>query len=688
MRYTKADLLTSVVGSYDQTKTTIQGRVFSKTVDSKTALGPPLNKFIDVFSVAGVTPAPNATVCSPNGRVISVQLEASGLSVISLFTKNFSTGDISYVGKIQVALPDVAATTHTFRSVKLLDGAGTTGWKILITTSATVLINGGSFLVNSIDQADFVPVGFPTINFATGNNQKAVYFMQDSANVGVNHLQTASAGTVLDSSANKLYAHNGIAATHQYYVFDLSVAPTYTTTAITGTEATNIINHTGHVFNNNDPIVFQSLTGGAGLTAGTVYFVRNAVAGVSYEVSATSGGASINFTTDISSGTVGRAFGTSTANFLHKTGNLPALTGTLLLTDSEDFAQPTSTGIVAVDTFDCAFFATTSNLYLGRLSELTSGTTSWSSLNTVNLLGTPNQIIAPVATYASWSSVLQKVVYTVGQVFVMKSFANNSIDKIFGGANNRYFEGITTEAVEFQPFSAITSMDLESGWLFVTNGSTGQRGVMTVDLRSDSLFNYSYIVTKVMNSPQAVYKFMTTTDALFEYTGSLSIYYRTSGFGSISGGWTAIGFAEDLTAFASGSQVQFKIAFDTLALDTSIHAQLCEFFLGYESLVDNSVNWELSVDDSDNGNPSRTAFRLKTAYSSSVPTLYYRAYDLSDALLVNHNTVTNSSLFQYSSDGGVTWNNLGTVPNTVGTLIRYTFAAPPGVDIRPSIKEA
>lgn len=686
MRYVKADLLEDVVSVYDQTKTTIQGRALEQVVDGKNVIGAPLNKFIDVFTNAAVTPAPNATVCTTNGRIFTIQLEAAGLSVIALHTINFNTGAIAYIGKVQIQIPDTAATTTTFRSIKVID-TGTTGWKMFITTTGSVLINGGTFLVNKLDLSDFVPIGFPTISFATTNDAKAVYFLQDPANTGVGQLQTASAGSVLNVSANRLYVHNGVSATHQYYVYDTSIAPTYSTGAVTGVAATDVISHAGHTFLANDPVVFTSITGGAGITVGTVYFVRNPVAGVSYELSATSGGALLNFTTDISAGTVGRAFGTTGSNFVHKTGNLPALTGTLLLTDSEDFAQPTGTGIVSIDGFDCAFFSTSSNLYLGVLSELTSGAVTWPSLSTVNLLGTPNQILAPVATYATWSNALNRAIYSVGQVFVIKQFVNNAIEKIFGGSSNRYFEGLTTENVEFQPFSAITSLDVEAGWIFITNGSTGQRGVFAADLRSDATFDYSYIVTKVLNTPAAVYKFLASIDALFEYTGSLTVYYRTSGFGSISGGWTALPFSEDITAFASGTQVQFKIAFDTLGLDTSIPAQLCDFVLGFESLTDSSNNWELSVDDSDNGNPSRSAFRLKEAYSGSVPTLYYRAKDLSDVTLVTHNTVTNAALFEYSTNSGVSWNAVGVIPNTVGTLVRYTFAASPGVDIRPSLRE-
>lgn len=683
MRYVKADLLDDTVTSYDQTKTTLQGRAFEKTVDGKQALGPSVNKFLDVFSDTGITLGTNSIFMTDNGRVFVLSTEASTTSIV-LYEIDYDTGVTSWVGRILIQMPDTAATTTTYRGLKAID-TGTTGWKIFIATTGSVLINGGVLLINSIDKADFVQVGFPTIPFATGSNQKAVYKLDDPANIGVGTLSTAIAGLILDSGAGRLYAHNGVAATHQYYIFNSGATPTYVPEAVTGVAATDIVSHAGHTFVDNDPVVFTSITGGAGLTAGTVYFVRSSVAATSYQLSATSGGAAINFTTDISSGNVGRAFGTTGALFLHKTGNLPALTGTLLLTDSEDYALPTHTTNSGQS---CAFFATTTNIYLGQLSELTTGAVTWPSLVTANILGTSNQITAPTATYAAWSNALDKAVISTGSTFIMKQCVNNVIDRIFGGTSNKYLETFNFEAIELQTAASIVGMDLASGWVGILNTTTGQRGVILSDLRSDSLFDYSFIVTKVMNTPDAVYKFMTTVDSLYDYTGSLDIYYRTSGFGSISGGWTAIPFAEDLTAFAAGQQVQFKILFATLGLDTCIPAQLCDFFLGYESLTDNSDYWELSVDDSDNGNPSRTAFRLKTAYASSVPTLYYRAYDLSNVQLVNHNTSANAALFEYSTNSGVSWNALGTIPNTVGTLVRYIFSSPPGVDIRPSIRES
>ena len=74
--------------------------------------------------------------------------------------------------------------------------------------------------------------------------------------------------------------------------------------SITGVASTDIITAVGHNFTTNQGVIFPSLTGGAGLTASTtVYFVMD-ISGDTFKVSTTSGGAAVNFTTDITEGTV------------------------------------------------------------------------------------------------------------------------------------------------------------------------------------------------------------------------------------------------------------------------------------------------------------------------------------------------------------------------------------------------
>lgn len=78
--------------------------------------------------------------------------------------------------------------------------------------------------------------------------------------------------------------------------------------AVTGTAATDLFSRVAHGFVAGDAVRFTGLTGGTGLTAGKTYFVI--AAGLTadvFAVSATLGGATINFTTDLTVGTVSRA---------------------------------------------------------------------------------------------------------------------------------------------------------------------------------------------------------------------------------------------------------------------------------------------------------------------------------------------------------------------------------------------
>lgn len=691
MKLYKADLLSSVGNTYDQNRTTIQGRVFQKTVTGTPVLGPPLSKFIDVFSDSAENPS--QIYCTDNGRLFSTGAIVNGSTYdtlpIILHTVDFQTGEYTYRGKIFIQIPNLAATTHTIRGLKAID-TGNTGWKIFIATTASVTINGGLFLVNNLDLADFVSTGFPTIPMATSTNTKSVYLLQDPSNIGTGQLNIATVGMVLDPPNNRIYVHNGNATTHQYFVYDTSVVPTYVSSPVSVSVASpGVVTHTEHTFNNNDPVIFKSGTLPTGLSLNTVYFVRNPIAGVSYNLSSTSGGASINTTGSPSVGAeIGRAWGTIGSNWVHKTGNLPSLAGTLLANDSEDRAVPSNAPVNGgvLNGNPCAFLATTTNLYLGLLSELTSGSNSWPSLTTSNTLGSSNQITSPTTTFASWSDVLDAATYTTNtSKFITKQVVNNIIISNTGELNNQYYETFNPETVNLG-LVTVTGMDNANGWLFVSGGTTGQRGVIAVDFRSDSLYDHSYIVTKVFNNVASSLKSFSTWEKLWESTGNIKLQYRTSGFGSISGGWIDISSYEELN-LAIANQIQFKILFNIQSEGSSSPAQVNELICG---ILDDSAisdNWEFSNDFSDNGVPSRATFRLKQTYATTVPQLFFRWRDLSNNLLGTSNTITNISNFDYSTDNGNTWVPMGTIPNVVGTLLRYSFTTPPGVDVRPYLRE-
>lgn len=686
-----ANLLANVVSSYDQTKTTIQGRVLQSVVNSKSCLGPRLSNFIDVYTDtagAGSVTMAGPMFLSTTGRLFIISTIAAGVGQIVLYNFDLTGASApSYVGLIRFNMPNTAATTHTVRGLKV-DDSNTSNIRIFVATTGSVAINGGLFLINKVALADFVPVGPATIPFGTGSDLRAVYQINGSSFLGTLNNTTNIAGIHIDTSTTRIRAHNGVSATHQYHEYDYSTVPNSVGTTVTITIATpGVVTHTAHGFAANDQVVL-STTGAlpTGLVAGTVYFVRNPTANT-YELSATTGGASIT-TTGTQSGThtARRAFGQTGAMPYVATGNLPALAGVLLATNGEDLYTP-STGPNAGSL--CVTFGSTTNAYEGKVSELTAAATLWPSLRTVNLLGTPLDIISPTAQFFSLGATTQDIVYvTANAQFVSKPFTNSVINAVFGSYVNAVLEG-NPMTTEYFGLNTVAGIERRSGWLLASSATVGQRGISYCDYRSDTLFDYSYVVSPVIDIIDGTLKDIRSIEAAFDNTGTLTFKYRVSGFGSIAGGWTDISTAEDLSPLAiSAAQIQYKILFDIINQNLPTPAQVIDLYSEVTLPGENSDNWEVSNGNTVSGSPTRTAFRLKKAYASSVPTLFYRAYDLSNALLVNQTTLTDPTKFTYSTDNGLTWLPLGTIPNVVGTLVRYSWTSPPGVDIRPSIRES
>jgi hypothetical protein len=780
MKLLDVKLLDSVGTSYDQTRTTLAGRVTQRTIDSKPVLGPSPTRFLDVFSdTAGAFTPLTTMFATDNGRVFMIGAIAGGALPVVCYEINQTTGVHTYVGRVNIAVPSSPAIVHTVRSIKVIDN-GVSGWKIYIIATGTVLFGGsGVLLANNIARADFSQVSPPTIPFATGNNQKAVYQLGRLAslgsrsmtitlgapvkfnftahgfsnndqvyftsqvgsawtsstfavntkyfvrNAGLNDFELSATfngpsigaaagptsvvmqplnqeidafGAIIDVAANRLYTHVGTAANPQYFVRDTSVAPTYSTLTVDVTAGSPAkIGLVAHGLTENEPVQFLAGTLPAPFALNTTYFVRVVTAN-DFELSATAGGASITAGTTSAGVTLGKAFGYTNSQWLHSTSIMPAITGTLLTTsDAEAIATPVSAPLNGslLNGQKCAFFATSTNLYLGRLDELTAGATTWASLTTANMLGLPSQIVAPVVVTASWSDALDHAIVLIGQAatnafrFMLKKVENNKLTALFGDSCMEFYETTTKEAYEMRPSLPYLNFTNNSGWLFGLSSATGQRGVFASDVRSDSLFDHSYIVSKVLTLPQnAVIKSVDVEKELVKTGGDVKVDYRLSGFGSISGGWIELDPDQELSIIA-GTQVQFKLSFKTHTFDRTSHVQISDLLVGYDALEELSDNWEYSYDDSSAGSPTRIGFRLKQAYATSIPsTLKFQASDLSGTILVSNTITANPTNFQYSTDGGTTWLNLGTIPNTVGTLVRYTFTSPPGTDIRPSLKDS
>lgn len=783
MKLLDLNLLTSTGSIYDQTRTTIAGTVKQSTINSKPCLGPIEPKFIDTFTDTAGLSFTGAMYLTPNnrlfvlGQAVSTVVPFTQQYYIALYNFNPTDGSYSYQGRCVVQLPVSSTTAHTFRSLKVLDNPGATGWKIVICSFINALVSG-TYLVNKVDASDFTAGGVPVvIDFATGNDQKAVYQLVRSTtnttldctivssatattftsighglvngdqvymssfsggawststfavhvryyvvsatvndfqlsrtfngpvlgsaasptNVIIKSMESelAPAGMALDDATGMLYTLDGLPAACEIWARDISaITPTYSfsagATAATGTPGV-ITTLAPHGLKTDDTVQVLGGIIPGGLVAKQVYFARNVTA-TTLELSLTTGGASIAFT---SSGTIdiGRPFGWTDAGWQFKTGGLPGLTGSgFLLLDNMMVTEPTDAPLnSALNGEKCIFFATNSLMYIGKISDLADGSPSWSSLTQFNYLGQTGQFAAlGTPVHATYSKVLDRALFiTTGSPKVIsKQIKNNDFHSIFGEIGFNAYETFANENLELRTLTTPTFIQNEYGWLIVNSTTIGQRGLILMDMRGDTLVGAAFVVSKVVTLPNNAVLKSLLFDVERKIGGAdLDVYYRTSGFGSVSGGWISIPDFENFQILGA-TQIQFKIGYKVQCIDKTLPLQIASMALGYEAQEELSDNWEYSLDDSSSGSPTRCGFRLKMAYPSAVPsTLSFRAHDLTGVLLVSQTITSNPANFQYSTDGGTTWLSLGTIPNVVGTLVRYTFVSPPGTDIRPTIKD-
>lgn len=376
--------------------------------------------------------------------------------------------------------------------------------------------------------------------------------------------------------------------------------------------------------------------------------------------------------------------------FVLKTGVLPGVVGTLLLINSVNLCTPTSDSgaPVGVQGSLCIFSPGSTAFNIGKVSEWTSGATSWPSLVQADVLDAASMNTANVPLTAHFSDTLQRIVFQLNSGnWVIKKFVNSVYEFVFGSASNTQYR--TANPLAFYEFGAVvvTSTFTSLGWIFNVNGTTaGQIGAQAFDLRSLYQFDYSSIISKVIDTPSSQWLSLAINSPLRSFG---KFFYRITGFGSATGNWLDVPTDRVLSALSSAAQVQFKFQPRMERDGSTVPLQLIEAHLILQPNSEISDYWEYSREKSASGSPTDCVFRLKKVYATAVPAgIHFRAHDLTDVQLLDHNTTANAANFNYSSNDGGSYSPLGTIPNVVGTLLRYRFSSPPGVDIRPSLREA
>jgi len=727
--------------------TTLLGRVFQKTLQGQQALGPSRTQFIDVQTLAGFSPL--MSFYNPTTQHLFVVSGASANPSIALFNFNSSNGTYSYVGKVIMSLANSAVTTYTFRGFKVYESGGVIN--LLLSTGGSVATNGGTYAALGLSTADFT-VGSTTIYSASGPSQKAVYFLQDPANVGVAHVATTAWGVALPySSSNsalntKVYQLNGTIALPQVFSWDLAGTPSVDGTVTNGVSAKTttyagtspaafyqMASQNGYNVTNGDAVVLMNGTGnvptnttpwapGTSQTAANVYFVRdlqNVSGAWQFNLSTTLGGAAVTPTSTTSNFTMMRAFGISSSLFNIKTGILPAFTlGTLLTNNSSGYCKPVNApASSALNGQDCIYFMTTTALYIGKITDLTSLGTTWASMtfSGINITGTGVDITTPAVANGTYSgqgnaSDIDQFIYSVtGSIFVLKPYQPSNITSVFGGSNNQYFETLNPITV---PPGAVTITDVScyGGWMFISSGATGQRGIIFTDLFSAGSFGNSAIISAVQSVPSGTtLKYINNTAAIFSLTNEPAFWIRSAATstdasfnsatlpvgvpitsGVVSNGWTSIVKGSDLSGMGIGPYFQLCVTFPLTSQGIGVPAQIIDAQYSCYPPGEQSDNWSVDQDQTTQGtgSPNYTAWYMTQVYASVVPTLYARVIDTNGNLIFSANTSANPTAFQYSTNNGTSWTSLGTIPNTVGTLVRVLVTPTPSVLASPSLRES
>lgn len=153
---------------------------------------------------------------------------------------------------------------------------------------------------------------------------------------------------------------------------------------------------------------------------------------------------------------------------------------------------------------------------------------------------------------------------------------------------------------------------------------------------------------------------------------SYRLYARTANITTDeTTGWSLINSANDLSAFAGASYIQYAIEFKTVG-EICAPSKILGFNTEYEDITTDS-HYAFAHNKS-NSTTKVFGFWFKTAFGGTVPTLAIRLYDAdTGGLLLSDDTVAQSAgVFQKSTDG-TTWGSYNNTDRAnATTFIRYT----------------
>jgi len=571
--------------------------------------------------------------------------------------------------------------------------------RIAISCTNATLYNGGIHLIKGLNYGTFAAGGTTIIEASTTDNIRASYLLRDRAN------QTCTI-TVATPGVVGATAHGLVAGD----LISFSTTGTIPTSATVNT--TFYVSATGLT---SDAFQFAATLGGAsvnttGSSTGTHTLYSgglNIGMGIPSDDFVSHTEHSVYFLNGDSSAAVRISKfnlrapltvvgGISTSAFTFKTLSL-ATVGTMRQINNGRISTINHGAAAGVKSL---YFVTSSRIYRVAVSNITENNATW--ISDFMLENPPGTITTNLATSAidqiDYSSTIDRFLIATtlagrhGIYISQYDAASSQFEKIIGQINNRTkLTTSDTGSTDGMFLAASMTMWSEGGILFGMPNivTTGLNWVGVFYIGADGYYSSTtnqFLITPKMATTDAsqIYRAYIQTN---HYAGSINLgytpepirlYYRTTGIDDNSGPWTET-ISGDLSAASPGSYIQFRILIETLGefcVPRKIYSICCTYENGAANSQDSHY---LSSADLSSKLTKTFAWKHSVAFGSTVPTLRIRLYNaITDGLLDDDDSVTQSGTWEKSVDGGSNWISYNSTDkgNDI-TFIRFTPASIP-----------
>lgn len=351
------------------------------------------------------------------------------------------------------------------------------------------------------------------------------------------------------------------------------------------------------------------------------------------------------------------------------------------------------------------YFVTATRVYRCKVADITEAGGSWlSDYMLENPPGTLTTNLAAPFLQVDYSSALDRILISTtlagrnGIYVTTYDTSNPQFEKMFGQITNRT-KILATDANAPDAFFNPSSMTMwtEGGILFAmpTIATTGLNWLGILYIKADGLYagtTGERVITPKLATTGAseLYRVYASTNqhvggyALGYMPEPIRIYYRITGIDDDTGAWTEV-VNGDLSTAVPGDFIQFMVYFDILGefcIPRKLYSIACVYEDGSTELQDS--HYLASADLSDKTTKT-FAWKHAVLFSSAVPRLRIRLYNaITNGILDDDDSVTQTGSWQKSTDGGSTWGAYDTVDKTNElTFIKFTPASiPDNIQVR------